>query len=54
MATKLEVFKTLKKIKIDCECGNTFCIGGNIPVRTVCDSCKTEIGLRLALKMLNR
>lgn len=54
MATKIEVFKDVRKLRVDCECGYSFHVAGKIPVRTVCDSCKTEIGLRLALAMLNR
>lgn len=53
MTTKLEVDRFQKEIKVDCECGNVFYVSGHIPMRTVCDYCKREIGLRLALKLLN-
>lgn len=52
METSVEVFHHTQEIKIGCKCGNEWWVSGNIPVRVTCDSCKSEVGLRLALKML--
>lgn len=49
----VEVNALKKEIKINCDCGNKFYVMGNIPHRTRCESCKREIGLRLALRTLN-
>lgn len=51
--TKIRVDKEQKELTIDCGCGHSFIVSGNIPTHTVCDSCSREVSLKVPLRMLS-
>lgn len=48
----LTVDKTQNEIKVDCDCGSTFYVTGNIPAVTKCDYCEQYISLYVPLTLM--